>query len=34
MTLQERTLERAAHLYQSIGYRGVFALAVDATFVP
>ena len=33
MTLQERTLERAAHLYRSIGYPGVFALAVDATAI-
>ena len=28
MTLQERTLERAAHFYRTIGYHGVFALAV------
>ena len=33
MTLQERTLERAAHFYRTIGYRGVFALAVDATAI-
>jgi len=33
MTLQERTLERAAHFYRTIGYHGVFALAVDATAI-
>ena len=33
MTLQERTLERAAHFYRTIGYRGVFPLAVDTTAI-
>lgn len=33
MTLQERTLERAVHFYRTIGCRGVFSLAVDATAI-
>jgi len=33
VSLQERALQRAAHFYSKIGYKGGFVLAVDATAI-